>query len=57
MVQVCFPILTRDIVGCAGVEREADVLREAAGDAGLLRLHRVPLPRLQEPVRLLPSVP
>ena len=41
-------------LGCAHLQRKADVLREAARDALLLRLHRVPLPRLQEPLRLLP---
>ena len=42
------------MLGRVDIEREVDVLREAAGDVGLLRLYRVPLPSLQKPIRLLP---
>ncbi len=40
--------------GGADLLCEADVLWQEAGDAAVLCLHRVPLPGIQEPLRLLP---
>ena len=43
-----------DLQGRLALDGADHVLREAEGDAALLRVHRVPVSGVQEPVRLLP---